>query len=132
MCIIIDIFAHHVFYVSFFFIILFSPTSIHHIVSHYHICLFSHSVAIKFMSLISSGPCVTAHLDSVLVLMFTASCVTVRSSCVMICLFWPSCHCSARFGSGLGVHSIMRYCSIILCIGSRSLLLFSLLYGFAA
>lgn len=50
----------------------------------------------------------------------------------MICLFWPLCHCSARFYSGLGVHNIVHHCSVVSCVGSGFLLLFSLLCGFAA
>ena len=84
MCIITDIFAHHVFNGSFFFIIPFSPTSIYHVVSYYHIRLSGHSVAVSFVSLVSSGPRVAAQLNSVLVSVFTASCVAARSTCVLV------------------------------------------------
>ncbi len=99
MCIITDIFPNHVSYGSSFFIIPFSPTSIHHVVSYYHIRLSGHSVAVSFVSLVSSGPRVAAQLDSVLVSVFIASYVVVRLSGVSVCLFMLSRRGSARFYS---------------------------------
>lgn len=87
MYIITDVFAHHVFHRSSFFIISFSLTSIHHIVSHYHICFFGHSVALNFVSLVSSGPYVAAQLDSVLVLVFTPLCVATWLFCELVWIF---------------------------------------------
>ncbi len=87
MCIIIDVFAHHGSYRFSFFIISFSPTSIHHVISHYYIRLSGLNVTVSFVSLIISGPRVAAQLDSVLVSVFTASCVIVRLSRVLVRLF---------------------------------------------
>ncbi len=97
MCIITDVFAHHVSYGSSFFIIPFSPTSIHHVISHYHIRLSGHSAVVSFVSLVSSGPRIAAQLDFVLVSVFTALCVIVQSSGMSVRLFSLSRHRSARF-----------------------------------
>ncbi len=144
MCIITDVFVHHVSsYGSSFFIIPFSPTSLHHIVSHYHIRLSGYSVAVSFVLLVSSGPRVAAQLDSVLVSVFTALCVAVRSSSMSVRLFSLSRHGSARFYSsrcsqrrvslldrlvccsGFGVHSVVCCYSVVWCVGLRLLALVS-------
>lgn len=73
-------------------------------------------------------PRIAAHLDSVLVLVFTALCVTAQLSRILVldfCRF--SAHSIAFFVfvqlhgvfSGLGVHVVVRCYLIILCIGSR-------------
>lgn len=84
LCIITDDFAHHVSYRFFFFIISFSPTSIHYVVYHYHIHLFGCNVAVNFVSLVSSSLHVAAQLDFVLVLVFTALYVIARLSYILV------------------------------------------------
>ncbi len=114
MCIITDVFTHHVSYRSSFFIIPFSPTTIHHVVSHYHIRLSSHSVVVSFVSLVSSGLLVAAQLDSVLVSVFPASCVVVRSSGVLV---RSRSRLAAQLDSNLlDAHSVVCCCLVVSCI----------------
>lgn len=94
--IITDVFAHHVSYGSFFFIIPFFSTSIHYIISHYHKWLSGHSVSNSFVLLVSSDLCVAVRhnswpfllclisLVSIFNLPFTVSCVDAWLSCILV------------------------------------------------
>ncbi len=65
------------------------------------------------MLFVSSGPCVAAQLNSILVLVFTALCVVVWSSGVSVCLFSLLRHGPARFYSSW---CSQRHVSLLGCL----------------